>query len=184
VRLEVEGGIVSEGCNEQAQVDLDASEKEELVKSNVTRLVGGQSPRNGEASFEVISAVEPIGVIDPESIQSDFDFGEAYTEGEGDQTPAVVAANSGIMGIKMEKILGRIRDELSKHFHAFSVPWLTEYLRKHGWWIRKDGLPYIAKELGFKLTQLDHYYLRDISIWLPDLEGECMPHCVTCLFFQ
>jgi len=103
VRLEVEGGIVSEGCNEQAQVDLDASEKEELVKSNVTRLVGGQSPRNGEASFEVISAVEPIGVIDPESIQSDFDFGEAYTEGEGDQTPAVAAANSGIMGMKMEK---------------------------------------------------------------------------------
>lgn len=103
MRLEVEGGIVSEGCNEQAQVDLDASEKEELVKSNVTRLVGGQSPRNGEASFEVISAVEPIGVIDPESIQSDFDFGEAYTEGEGDQTPAVVAANSGIVGMKMEK---------------------------------------------------------------------------------
>lgn len=87
----------------------------------MTRLVGGQSPRNGEASFEVISAVEPIGVIDPESIQSDFDFGEAYTEGEGDQTPAVVAANSGIMGMIMKKFL----DESEMNFQNTSMLFLS-----------------------------------------------------------
>ena len=69
----------------------------------MTCLLEGQSPRNGEASIHVISAVEPVGVIDPESIQSGFDNGEGYTEGEGDQTPAVVAANCGDMGMEIKK---------------------------------------------------------------------------------
>jgi hypothetical protein len=39
-----------------------------------------------------------------------------------------------------------------------------------GFWLRSEALPFIASRLHFTLTDNEVYYMRDVRLWMPDLE--------------
>jgi hypothetical protein len=60
--------------------------------------------------------------------------------------------------------------------------WLSRHLQQNDFWILKSSLKKIAKKFGILSHFDDGYYLRDIKVWLPDLQWglEAMPCCPTC----
>jgi hypothetical protein len=63
--------------------------------------------------------------------------------------------------------------------------WLTRYLENHNFWLSRHGLPMIANRLALRVRGADEFYLRDVKVWLPDVQFDkksdrpCCPSCGT-----
>jgi hypothetical protein len=67
----------------------------------------------------------------------------------------------------LQRILCRIESEEKAHDIEKG---LLEYLRHHGFWLRSEALPLITSRLHFTLTDNEVSCIRDIRVWMPDLE--------------
>jgi hypothetical protein len=58
-------------------------------------------------------------------------------------------------------------------------PWLVNFLKNHGFWIRRETFPVWSKHFDFTGIVFNKHYSRDIRIWIPELEGglACRPCC-------
>lgn len=61
-------------------------------------------------------------------------------------------------------------------------PWLVNFLKNHGFWIRRETFPVWSQHFDFTDIVFNKHYLRDIRIWIPELEGglSCRPCCPNC----
>ena len=49
--------------------------------------------------------------------------------------------------------------------------WLLQYLSEHGYWLRRESFSAWSKKLLLMDIAINEHYLRDIRVWIPDLEG-------------
>ena len=127
-----------------------------------------------DADGPTISFEGPSGWVDLPEIQANFD--DSVEEPE-------TTTGVNLMKQIMIRLGARLLAELNrKGTSNVSDTWLKEYLISHGFWVRSEALPTIARKLGFEKKKIVKQYLRDIRLWMPELEvgHSCMPHCPSC----
>ncbi|KAG7340345.1 hypothetical protein IV203_023888 [Nitzschia inconspicua] len=77
-----------------------------------------------------------------------------------------------MMKLVMQAILARLLEELTRtKRRAATPPDLTMYLKRHGFWIRAESFPEWSKFTDLThVGTLNPYYLRDIRVWIPEIE--------------
>jgi hypothetical protein len=102
-----------------------------------------------------------------------------------DDTEATAAPpqsqSKGMMQTYMRMLLTRLREELSPNSDP-SQRKLTDFLHQHAYWIRAESFPTVCKLLKLKPSEWNQYYIRDVRVWIPELEGgkACVPKCPEC----
>ena len=64
----------------------------------------------------------------------------------------------------------RLLLELSQKGKA-THEWLLSHLRKNDFWLRASHSPTILRLLGVEIDGFEVEYIRDLRVWLPDLQG-------------
>jgi hypothetical protein len=134
------------------------------------------APLGIEPDVAYIVGPNANGTIDPAPIVAAL---------EGAEEGSVAAGpGSGIVLKLLEKIQARLSLELRSGTMAVDK-WLTRYLENHNFWLSRHGLPMIANRLALRVRGADEFYLRDVKVWLPDVQFDkksdrpCCPSCGT-----
>ena len=117
---------------------------------------------------------------DDDNVDDDNDINEDGEEGEGedDSDYSLDTEDAGglegnedgsVMCLYMKAIRKQIQEESNT---MEPIPneqrWIFNYLKEHGFWIRKECAPYICNRIGIDM-HLSGYY-HDVMIWLPDVQ--------------
>ena len=57
----------------------------------------------------------------------------------------------------LKAIQGHIRKEYKGDEKTNGFPWLTQMIKNHGYWIRRDSAKYVSGKLGIQFHQLEYY---------------------------
>lgn len=136
-----------------------------------------------DVNVETVRTVYCDSVDDPNDDIEEFDDSADYDDSNSPNEPSVGREGGlGLMNRLLPRILCQIESE-EKANPPFHEKWLVEYLKQHGFWLRSEALPFVASRLRFILTDNEVYCLRDVRVWMADLEFGLLhgtPACPTC----
>jgi hypothetical protein len=127
---------------------------------------------------------------DDDNVDDDNGLNEDGEEGEGEDDSDYSSDTEDAGGLEgnedgsvMCLYMKAIRKQIQEESNTMEpIPneqrWIFNYLKEHGFWIRKECAPYICNRIGIDM-HLSGYY-HDVMIWLPDVQFGINPSCSSC----
>jgi len=181
---------VDEGTQSHSnEVDASLDDDDDIVEMPVV---------HGEAWFGVIEASfdgDDDEDDTPKAAEMELDNEEEDTDMDADdstcdskestsenstETAKPTKPTKGVTRSFLDAVMAQLKGEKSPRPVSNSFLW--EYARNHGFWLRKECFPFLARKLGLSDDYQSAAYIRDIRLWFPEEEGGlvCTPQCPNC----